>query len=51
MGRRFWQAAEGTMQFDVRDGVLPHIALASDEGPLRVNTLARGMRGCAPGKD
>ena len=35
-GAAFWQAAEGTMQFDVRDGVLPHIALASDEGPLRV---------------
>ena len=24
------------MQFDLRDGVLPHISLASDEGPLRV---------------
>ncbi len=35
-GAAFWQAAEGTMQFEVKDGVLPHVALASDEGPLRV---------------
>jgi hypothetical protein len=34
-GAAFWQAAEGTIQFDVRDGVLPHIALARDE-ELRV---------------
>jgi hypothetical protein len=32
----FWQSAEGVLQFDLRDGVLPHISLASDEGPLRV---------------
>jgi hypothetical protein len=32
----FWQTAEGALQFDLRDGVLPHISLASDEGPLRV---------------
>jgi hypothetical protein len=31
----FWQAAEGTIQFDVKDGVLPHIALAGNE-ELRV---------------
>jgi hypothetical protein len=35
-GAEFWQAAGGTMQFELRDAVLPHIALASDEGPLRV---------------
>jgi hypothetical protein len=34
-GAAFWQAAEGTMQFDVRDGALPHVALARDE-ELRV---------------
>jgi uncharacterized protein involved in outer membrane biogenesis len=34
-GAAFWQAAEGTLQFDVRDGALPHIALARDE-ELRV---------------
>ena len=32
----FWQSAEGELQFDMRDGVLPHISLATDEGPLRV---------------
>jgi AsmA-like C-terminal region len=32
----FWQSAEGAVQFDLRDGVLPHISLASEEGPLRV---------------
>src|SRR5260370_29187426 len=32
----FWQSAEGAVQFDLRDGVLSHISLASDEGPLWV---------------
>ncbi len=32
----FWQSAAGGLQFDFRDGVLPHISLASDEPPLRV---------------
>ena len=32
----FWQSADGGLQFDVRDGVLSHISLAGDEGPLRV---------------
>jgi hypothetical protein len=32
----FWQSADGGLQFDVRDGVLSHISLASDEGPLRI---------------
>ena len=32
----FWQSAEGGLQFDLRDGVLSHISLASDEGPLRI---------------
>jgi len=32
----FWESAEGGLQFDVRDGVLSHISLASDEGSLRV---------------
>jgi len=32
----FWQSAEGALQFNLRDGVLPHLALTSDEGPLRV---------------
>jgi AsmA family len=32
----FWESADGELQFDMRNGVLPHISLASDEGPLRV---------------
>lgn len=32
----FWQSAECVMQFDVRDGSLPHISLASDSIPLGV---------------
>jgi hypothetical protein len=32
----FWQSLEGGLQFDLRDGVLSHIALATDEQPLRV---------------
>jgi hypothetical protein len=32
----FWESAEGAVQFDLRDGILSHISLASDEGPLRV---------------
>jgi AsmA-like C-terminal region/AsmA family len=32
----FWKSAEGGLQFDVRDGVLPHIALNSDDPRLRI---------------
>jgi hypothetical protein len=32
----FWQSIEGELQFDLRDGVFPHISLVSDEGPLQV---------------
>jgi hypothetical protein len=32
----FWESAEGAVQFDLRDGVLSHISLAIDEGPLRI---------------
>jgi hypothetical protein len=32
----FWQSANAGMQFELRDGVLSHISLGSDEGPLRV---------------
>ena len=38
----FWQSAEGEFQFDVRDGVLSHIALTSDEGPLHVTRWQGG---------
>ncbi len=33
----FWQSAEGTLRFDLGDGVLPHISLANREGPLRIS--------------
>jgi hypothetical protein len=36
----FWHAAEGTLQFDVRDGILPHISLAEDEEPLKIIRLS-----------
>jgi AsmA family/AsmA-like C-terminal region len=32
----FWQSAGGSLEFDLHDGTLPHISLASDEGPLRI---------------
>jgi hypothetical protein len=32
----FWESAEGNLRFDVRDGVLPHIELASDDAPLQI---------------
>jgi AsmA-like C-terminal region len=32
----FWRSIEGELQFDLRDGVFPHISLVSDEGPLQV---------------
>jgi hypothetical protein len=32
----FWQSVEGELQFDLRDGVFPHISLANDQGPLQI---------------
>jgi uncharacterized protein involved in outer membrane biogenesis len=32
----FWESADGELQFDMRNAVLPHISLASDDGPLHV---------------
>ena len=32
----FWQSAEAGLQFDLRDGALSRISLASDEPPLRI---------------
>ncbi|MGA8764525.1 MAG: AsmA-like C-terminal region-containing protein, partial [Candidatus Sulfotelmatobacter sp.] len=32
----FWQSADGTIEADMRDGLLPHVALANDSGPLQV---------------
>ena len=36
----FWQSANGSLQFDIRDGALPHISLAEDEGPLKIIRLS-----------
>jgi uncharacterized protein involved in outer membrane biogenesis len=35
----FWNSAEGVVQFDVRDGMLPHLLLVDDEDPLQVDRL------------
>ncbi len=43
-GADFWQAVEGTLQFDVRDGTLPHIALAEAGGPLKIVGLSGQAR-------
>lgn len=40
----FWKSAEGELQFDLREGVLSHISLARDEGPLRVGRWQGLMR-------
>jgi len=40
----FWQDAEGSLLFDIKDGTLPHIALAEDEGPLRMTRLSGQAR-------
>ncbi len=40
----FWKSAEGELQFDLKEGVLRHISLASDEGPLRVGRWQGLMR-------
>jgi hypothetical protein len=44
----FWQSAIGSLQFDLRDGVLTHISLG-DEGPLHV-TRWQGRAGLRGGK-
>lgn len=36
----FWSSAEGTLQFDMRNGSLPHVALADDPDPLKVTRFA-----------
>ena len=35
----FWKSAEGTVDFEMRDGVLPHVALVSDAGGLKVESF------------
>ncbi|HEY6372503.1 MAG TPA: AsmA family protein [Candidatus Sulfotelmatobacter sp.] len=36
----FWTSAEGTLQFEVKDGALPHGALGEDAAALKVTRLA-----------
>src|ERR1700722_559786 len=43
-GPDFWQTGEGLLQFDIRDGSLPHVALAEDEGPLKIVRLSGQAR-------
>jgi len=33
---QFWQSAAASLRFDLRDGGLSHITLASDDGPLQI---------------
>jgi len=35
----FWTSAEGTFQFEARDGSLTHVSLTEDEGVLRLTRL------------
>jgi hypothetical protein len=43
-GADFWASAEGTLAFDVRNGSLPHVALAEDEPSLKFARLAGEAR-------
>jgi len=40
----FWPSAEGALQFDLTDGTLPYIALAEDEGGLKISSLSGQAR-------
>ena len=40
----FWHSAEGTVQFAVRDGTLPHISLGEDEEALKISLLSGQAR-------
>jgi hypothetical protein len=36
----FWTSAVATLQFDVKDGTLPRLSLAGDDGPLKISRLS-----------
>jgi len=40
----FWASAEGTLQFDMRDGTLPHLSLADDADPFNVTRFVGQAR-------
>lgn len=33
----FWPSADGVLQFEIRDGALPHLSLANDDDPLKID--------------
>jgi hypothetical protein len=35
----FWQTAEGSFQFDVKDAALLHVSLSEDEGALKISRM------------
>jgi uncharacterized protein involved in outer membrane biogenesis len=40
----FWTSAEGSLQFDVKDGILPHLLLGEDAEPFKVTRFAGEAR-------
>jgi hypothetical protein len=36
----FWKSADGTLQFEMTDGALPHLSLGEDAGTLKVTRLS-----------
>jgi hypothetical protein len=40
----FWTSAEGLLQFDVRDGILPHLSLGEDASPVKVTRFSGQAR-------
>jgi len=40
----FWTSAEGSLDFDMRDGTLPHLSLGEDAGPVKVTHFAGQAR-------
>jgi len=36
----FWRSADAVIQFEIRDGVFPHLSLANDDDPLKINRFA-----------
>jgi hypothetical protein len=40
----FWQSADGTVRFDLSEGVLAHISLEPDEGALKITHLSGEAR-------
>ena len=40
----FWHSAEGTLRFEIKDGILSNVSLAEDEGPLKITHLSGEAR-------